>query len=126
MNYSPLTLQYFAAAANAGTLPTAGRGAGGSRERGTWVQFDVQLEPGGSAGARIAAARFLAFGCPHTIAVASYVASVAPGRAPSRGLPEPVAALRARFAVPVEKLGRLLVVEDAWCAAIEALSRMKS
>ena len=35
-------------------------------------------------------------------------------------LPESPRALQHRFAVPVEKLGRILVVEDAWCAAIRA------
>jgi hypothetical protein len=33
-------------------------------------------------------------------------------------LPESVQALRDRFAVPVEKMGRLLVIEDAWLAAV--------
>jgi hypothetical protein len=127
MTYSELTLRYFEAAANAGTLaPPAGRGEGGSRAQGTWVQFDVQTDTAGPAAERIVAARFLAFGCPHTIAVASYVAGAAPGGAPSRGLPEPLQALRARFEVPVEKLGRLLIVEDAWRAAVEAALVMRS
>ena len=34
-----------------------------------------------------------------------------------RACPQNVQALRDRFAVPVEKLGRLLIVEDAWLAA---------
>ena len=33
-------------------------------------------------------------------------------------LPESVHALRERFDVPIEKLGRLLIVEDAWIAAL--------
>jgi hypothetical protein len=33
-------------------------------------------------------------------------------------LPESVQALRDRFAVPVEKMGRLLIIEDAWLAAV--------
>jgi hypothetical protein len=35
-------------------------------------------------------------------------------------LPESVQAVRARFEAPVEKLGRLLIVEDAWTAAMRA------
>jgi hypothetical protein len=49
------------------------------------------------------------------------VAEQAPGRAVAAAhLPESVQALQARFEVPVEKLGRLLVVEDAWIAALRA------
>jgi hypothetical protein len=35
-------------------------------------------------------------------------------------LPESVQSLRARFDAPVEKLGRLLIVEDAWISAMRA------
>jgi hypothetical protein len=35
-------------------------------------------------------------------------------------LPESLPSLRARFEVPVEKLGRLLTVEDAWICALRA------
>jgi NifU-like protein involved in Fe-S cluster formation len=88
------------------------RGSAGNRERGTWVQFDIQVLAG-----RCLDARFLAFGCPHTIAVAAWVAEQVSGTTLRAALPEPVAALAQRFAVPAEKLGRLLIVEDAWGAA---------
>jgi NifU-like protein involved in Fe-S cluster formation len=65
----------------------------------------------------IQAARFLAFGCPHTIAVAAWVAEQAAGQELRAALPETVQQLSDRFAVPVEKRGRLLIVEDAWIAA---------
>jgi hypothetical protein len=35
-------------------------------------------------------------------------------------MPESVQTLRARFEAPVEKLGRLLIVEDAWLCAMRA------
>jgi hypothetical protein len=35
-------------------------------------------------------------------------------------LPADIESLREQFAVPVEKLGRLLTVEDAWSAAVVA------
>ena len=115
MNYSELTLHYFETAANAGVLagPDAFRGAAGSRGQGTWVQFDVRV-----SGGLIADARFLVFGCPHTIAVSAWVAERAVGLGAHLALPEPVLALSERFAVPVEKRGRLLIVEDAWIAAL--------
>jgi NifU-like protein involved in Fe-S cluster formation len=114
MNYNELTRHYFESTGNAGELKGPGvfRGAAGNREHGTWVQFDLQIEAG-----VVVAAKFSAFGCPHTIAVSAWLAEQALGRQPAPLLPENVQALRERFAVPVEKLGRLLIVEDAWLAA---------
>lgn len=118
--YNALTSQYFAAAAGAGVLEGArvGRGAAGSRLQGTWVQFDLEV-----CNERISAARFLAFGCPHTIAVCSRVTELALGREIYASLPDGIDSLRAQFDVPVEKLGRLLTVEDAWGAAVAAARR---
>ena len=115
MKYSELTRRYFESAACAGRLPDAFRGAAGNRQHGTWVQFDLQVN-----SAVILDTRFLAFGCPHTIAVAAWLAEQSLGAPLQREMPESVAALRERFAVPVEKLGRLLLVEDAWTAAVGA------
>jgi len=84
------------------------------------VRFDLRIAPAAARGPQILEARFLAFGCPHTIAVAAWVAEQAAGRPASAELPQPVDALRRSFEVPVEKLGRLLVVEDAWRAATAA------
>jgi NifU-like protein involved in Fe-S cluster formation len=115
MKYSEATLRYFRTAETAGVLtgPGTWRGAAGTREQGTWVQFDVLIGEGA-----IRDARFLAFGCPHTIAVAAWVAERAVGRAARAALPETVQVLSERFAVPVEKRGRLLTIEDAWLAAL--------
>ena len=122
MRYSEVTLHYFRTVPAAGVLvgPGTGRGAAGARERGTWVQFDVRVEEG-----IIREARFLAFGCPHTIAVSAWVAEQAVGHGvgPVPALPESVQALSERFAVPVEKRGRLLIVEDAWLEALESAVR---
>jgi NifU-like protein involved in Fe-S cluster formation len=114
MKYSELTLRYFEAAPGAGALSGADvlRGAAGSRERGTWVQFDLQVNSG-----TIRAARFQAFGCPHTIAVAAWIVEQAVGGDLRSALPETTQELSKRFAVPVEKRGRLLIIEDAWAAA---------
>jgi len=115
--YSELTQRYFQQAPNAGTLN--GRGVGtataGSREGGTKVRFSVQV-----VDDHITAARFLAFGCPHVIAIASWLTEQCSGKRAHAALPEDVQSLRRRFDVPVEKLGRILVVEDAWIAAIRA------
>jgi NifU-like protein involved in Fe-S cluster formation len=117
MNYNDLTRKYFESVANAGELAGSGvfRGTAGSRSQGTWVQFDLQIQAGA-----ILAAKFLAFACPHTIAAAAWLAEQAVGRQVVPRLPESVQALRDRFAVPVEKMGRLLIIEDAWLAAAAA------
>jgi NifU-like protein involved in Fe-S cluster formation len=121
-NYNDLTWRHFSVAAYAGVLAGGGvhRGAAGSPEQGTWVQFDLQI--GRTGAPTVQDARFQAFGCPHVIAVADWLAQNAVGRevVPLRGLPESAAALRERFDMPVEKLGRLLLVEDAWRAALES------
>jgi hypothetical protein len=120
MTYSELTRRCFENAACAGAATGADwfRGEAGSRVGGTWVQFDVHLRPSG--GRSIQSVRFLAFGCPHVIAVCQWVAEHAVGLGADPRLPESVQALRGRFQIPLEKLGRLLVVEDAWVAALRA------
>jgi NifU-like protein involved in Fe-S cluster formation len=121
MNYSESTRRYFENATCAGTATGADwfRGHAGSPERGTWVQFDVQVPADGG----IRSVRFLAFGCPHVIAACQWVAEHAVGAAADTRLPEGVQALSARLDAPVEKLGRFLIVEDAWAAALQKASR---
>jgi NifU-like protein involved in Fe-S cluster formation len=118
MTYNEITRRYFDTAAAAGVLSGAGvsRGAAGSHAQGTWVQFDVQAGAG-----TIQAARFLAFGCPHTIAVAAWVAEHAVGLEVRPALPVSMQELNERFAVPVQKRGRLLIIEDAWLGAVRGL-----
>jgi NifU-like protein involved in Fe-S cluster formation len=117
VNYSELTRRYFESPRHVGELSGAGvfRGVAGDREQGTWVQFDLQCKSG-----TLQAARFLAFACPHTIAVSAWLAEQSAGRTVMRTLPESVQELRARFDVPVDKMGRLLIIEDAWLAAVVA------
>jgi NifU-like protein involved in Fe-S cluster formation len=121
MKYNELTRRYFDNAPCAGTLDGRGRfrGEAGDRAQGAWLQFDVRASPG-PGDAVIEAVRFLAFGCPHLIAVASWLAEQAPGAGIEPRLPQSVQELRERFAVPTEKTGRLLLVEDAWVAAMRA------
>ena len=121
MNYNDLTRRHFERAAAAGVLsgPRVRRGEAGDRAQGTWVQFTLRMPPE-EAAASIEAVRFLAFGCPHVIAVADWVCEAAVGRPPGRALPETVQRLRERFAVPIDKTGRLLIVEDAWIAAVSS------
>jgi NifU-like N terminal domain len=121
VNYNELTRRHFEHPARVGMLAGADcyRGAAGSRVAGTWVQFDVRVGRAGG-GPRVLEVRFLAFGCPHVIAAAGLVAEQGEGGAPEPRLPQSIHALRERLEAPVEKLGRLFVVEDAWVAALRS------
>jgi hypothetical protein len=121
MIYSELTRRHFEHPARSGTLagPDCRRGVAGNRSAGAWVQFDIRVEATG-AGPRVREVRFLAFGCPHVIAAAALVAEEGEGCAPEPRLPQSIHSLRERLGAPVEKLGRLFVVEDAWLAALRA------
>lgn len=120
MNYNSLTRQYFERAPQVGVLEGSGtyRGAAGSRALGTWVQFDLAVQQE-EACAVVREARFLAYGCPYVIAAAAWIAKKAPGVQAGGALPASVLALQQRFEAPVEKLGRLLAVEDAWNDAMK-------
>jgi NifU-like protein involved in Fe-S cluster formation len=122
VTYNELTRRYFESVVHAGELqgPFVFRGAAGHRSGGTWVQFDLQIRED-----VIEQVRFLAFACPHSIAVCEWLAGSATGKPAGLGLPERVQALRDRFEMPVEKMGRLLIVEDAWLAAARTVARDK-
>jgi len=119
--YHPQVVELF------GRLPFAGRmqsgadvstGAAGGQSFGAEVRFWLKC-----SGGRIQAISFQAFGCPHTIAAAAWVAQRA------RGLTladvERTAWLEVEHAlgVPPEKRGRLLIVEDALRAASKSAAR---
>ena len=94
------------ASTDPGTAPLAGEAGGPGQE--TWVRFHLTI-----ANGIVKAARFKACGCPHTLAVADYLTRRLPGRARSEGPPGTPAEWAEKLQVPVEKLGRLLVIEDA-------------
>jgi cysteine desulfurase len=86
--------------------------AGGPREE-AWVRFHLLVE-----GGTVKDARFQAFGCPHTLDVAAWLCRELPGRTRGALTPGEPADWAASRGVPVEKLGRLLVIEDALRACL--------
>jgi hypothetical protein len=66
----------------------------------------------------VKSARFSAYGCPHTLAIAAWLCEVLEGARLEAGLPGTPSEWAAKFEVPTEKLGRLLIVEDALRAAL--------
>jgi len=116
---SPLAQTYFLAAARVPRFgeatPPAGirQGRAGRRSTGTEVLFELEM-----AGEFVKSARFSAYGCPHTLAVVAWLCEVLEGARIDAAIPETPAGWARRFDVPVEKLGRLLIVEDALRAAL--------
>jgi cysteine desulfurase len=106
---SPITRQYFEGLPGAGVLEGRVGEAGGVAQE-AWVRFHVAFENG-----TVKAARFQAYGCPHTLAVAAWLTEQLPGRREVPGAPQEWAT---KFSAPVEKLGRLLIVEDALRASL--------
>lgn len=109
-----------------GATPKPGRvvrGEAGREALGTRVRFSLRLAEG-----RVAAVRYRAYGCPHTLATCEWLARQIEGCAFAGG-EFPGGALEAigvgnplewseRLGLPPAKLGRLLVIEDALQAAL--------
>jgi NifU-like protein involved in Fe-S cluster formation len=115
MEYSPAVVRHFDAPKRARELPpgTPGLVSGEAEDRTlhVWVRFELELKAG-----IVRAAAFQAYGCPHTIAAANVVAEWLEGRPVDATRALDVRALCAELEVPVEKLGKLLRIEDAVAA----------
>jgi hypothetical protein len=79
------------------------------------VVFHLQFRPDGT----VSDVRFQAFGCPHTLAIAAWLAEQLPGRPGTALVPGSPLEWATRFDVPAAKLGRLLRIEDALRAAMK-------
>jgi hypothetical protein len=106
------------AAANAKAEAFGVSGEAGSREQGTWVRF--MLNP---SGEYIERATHQLYGCPATQSVCEWLCSQLQGRSwrhPGLGGPQDWAEA---LEVPLDRLTRLLVIEDALRAALAAAQR---
>ena len=104
--YSARVRAYFAAPAHAGELEN-----GHSMlmdEPDVRLKMSAAVERG-----TVNAMRFRAWACPHTIAVAEAVCEALEGRPVTDLLEFSARDLMEELSVPVEKTGRILVVEDA-------------
>lgn len=86
-------------------------GGAGDAGRGVRVEFEARVR-----GSRIVECRFRAYGCPHVIAAASWVAEQAEGRLIGDTAWLDPRQLAELLEAPPHKLGSLLVVEDAFRA----------
>ncbi len=122
--YSPRVRALFSAMDGAGDpAPGAGvmvSGEACALDRGAWVRFAARVD-----GGRFADFRFRAFGCPHALAAASYVACRLRGAPLDAVSTLGAASLAQELGVPAEKMGRLLVLEDALQALVTDLRRVQ-
>jgi NifU-like protein involved in Fe-S cluster formation len=121
MEYSPEVARRFAVQPGGRELepgaPGVVTGEAEDRTLHVWVRFQLQVIDG-----VIQAVRYRVFGCPHTVAAASFAAEALEGKR-VEALAVDLGALRAALDVPVEKLGKLLRIEDAIAACVRALER---
>jgi cysteine desulfurase len=122
--FNEATRRYFRAAPRPPAFPEGGapadvrQGRAGRRADGAWVFFELGIEHG-----TVKNARSSVYGCPHTLAVVARLCEVLEGRRLEAGLPGTPAEWAEEFEVPAEKLGRLLVVEDALRAAYDGQAK---
>lgn len=83
-------------------------GEAGGPGQEVWVRFRLQVRDGS-----VRRASFKAYGCPHTLAAAAWLAARLEGRPRGELIPGKPEEWARELAVPVEKLGRLLRIEDA-------------
>ena len=104
--YSAQVRKLFDAPEHAGRLESPVQA--GRDEQGVRISLSADVADG-----RLTAMRFLAWGCPHVIAAAEAVCARYEGRPVAELLEFSAADLMQSLSVPVEKTGRILVIEDA-------------
>lgn len=112
MEYPALVTRHFLAPDNVGPLePGSGqivRGEAGSTASGTWVVFEARVEAG-----RVRRLVFRAYGCPYVIAACSRTTEIFQDAAAEQVAMFAPERLAEELDVPAEKLGSLLIIQDA-------------
>ncbi len=104
--YSARVRELFSAPAHAGELDSPLHIA--VEDQGVRINLSAEIEAG-----EIQALRFQAWGCPHVIATAEAFCAGYEGRPITDLLEFSASDLMQSLSVPVEKTGRILVLEDA-------------
>jgi NifU-like protein involved in Fe-S cluster formation len=124
MEYSAEVRQRFRAPDRSGDVSSEAVGVlvGTAEDRslGIWIRFQVQYQ-----AATIQLVRFRAFGCPHTLAMADYLASGLEGRSLGSLGQLDLAKIAEDLDLPREKHGKLLRLEDALLSCYEQALRME-
>lgn len=110
--YSELVRRYFANPVHAGRLPDAYNdaviGEAAESEMGVRVVLSAVVD-----GDTIRFLRYRVFGCPHLIAAVESFCHEVECQAISALLELNVPALMEKLTIPVEKIGRIFILEDA-------------
>ncbi|NND60176.1 MAG: hypothetical protein HKN49_07905 [Gammaproteobacteria bacterium] len=114
MRYSELVTDHFEHPRNVATAAGGRVGRAGDRRRGAIVEFYLELDNG-----RVASLRFRAWGCPHTIAVASWLTGALADREQQTLLPLELDNIATELGLPTDKWHCILTAEDALRAALE-------
>ena len=101
---------------------TPGLVSGEAQDRtlNVWIRLHVQVLDGA-----IRAARFNVYGCPYTVAAADWAAEWLEGRPGAALAKLEMRERRRALGVPLEKLGKLLLIEDAAAQCLKELEGMK-
>jgi hypothetical protein len=91
------------------------QGEAGAERLGTWVRFAALVEVG-----QVKDARVQVHGCPHTAAACRHVLAQLRGQPLATLAPGTPEQWRVAVAAPVEKLGQMLIIEDALTALCRA------
>jgi NifU-like protein involved in Fe-S cluster formation len=117
-NFDTLLRRHFFRPVGAGCFApgTAGveEGRAGSRKQGVAVQLQCKVAAG-----KIVEARFLAWGCPYSIAAASWLAEKLSGMDLQDAAGIRALSIAELLEVPADRLGSILVVEDALNECLE-------
>jgi cysteine desulfurase len=97
--------------AHAGAAGQWAVGEAGALRLGTWVRFALRIE-----GGVVQEARVQVYGCPHTTAACNLLCEKLLGRPLAQLDPGTPEQWRKAVNAPVEKLGRMLIIEDALTA----------
>ncbi len=114
--YATVVRELFADPAHVGSLANAASVL--VEDQGIRIAFSAEVAEG-----RIDALRFQAWGCPHVIAAAEVFCANYEGKTASDLLEFSASGLMQSLSVPVEKTGRILVVEDAVCSLAQVLGK---
>lgn len=120
--YSERVLAYFATPAHAGELQTRySRSVTGTAAESS-AGCRVTLVAGIADGV-FREVRFRVFGCPHLIAAAEECCRRLEGQRTGTAAVPGLAELMSLLRVPVEKTGRMLLLEDAWRELLQLLEQ---
>ncbi len=105
-DYSAAVAEYFTHPVHAGGQQISG--AAGSLEQGAWISLSADLRAG-----HLCNMGFRVFACPHIIAACNWLLESLDGK-PCEALREVrPEELQLKFDIPVEKAGKLLILQDA-------------